>query len=172
MSAPLTFAPFAIRPPGTLAALLAESYAPLLAELPPEGAAALRCGWQEFDREAHLHAETVGRCGFLTFVGDELAGFGSWDPRGRPEIARIGHHCVRPAWQGRGCGQRQLQEILARLRARGFAAAEARTGAQPFFAPARRLYERCGFTLIRPAAATLGAEQGTLIYRVELEGRA
>jgi GNAT superfamily N-acetyltransferase len=155
---------------GKLAEMLLQSYAPLLSQLPMESGLKLRRGWDEFDCEVHGAPDTVGRCGFLTVVDGEPIGFGSWDPRGWPESGRVGHNCVRPEYQRRGFGQRQVAEILERLRARGFATAEARTGEQAFFEPARRMYERCGFKAVGRTTSMLGPEYGTLIYRVSLEG--
>ena len=168
----LAFAAFAQCPRGALADVLLQAYAPLLKEVSPQAAVELRQSWQEFDREVHEAAETVGRCGFLTVVGGELIGFGSWDPRGGPKMGRVGHNCVRPEWQRRGYGRCQVEEILAWFRTRGFSAAEARTGEQDFFEPARRMYLRCGFKLVGRAAGILGPEYGTLIYRAELKGAA
>ena len=168
----LAFTAFDQRPQGTLAEILLQSYAPLLKEVSPETEAELRRSWQEFDRVAYEAVETVGRCGFLTFVDGELVGFGSWDPRAWPEMGRVGHNCVRPNWQRRGYGLSQMQEILGRFRVRGFATAEARTGEQDFFEPARRMYARCGFTPVGRTAGILGPAYGTLIYRAELKGAA
>lgn len=165
----LEFAGFEQCPQGELAEMLLQSYAPLLRELPVKGGLELRRGWQEFDREVHRAPETVGRCGFLTLLNGEPIGFGSWDPRGWPESGRVGHNCVRPEYQRRGFGRRQLEEILGRFRARGFATAEARTGERDFFEPARRMYERCGFEVVGRTAGALGPEYGTLIYRVSLK---
>jgi GNAT superfamily N-acetyltransferase len=164
----LTFAAFDQCKPGALAEMLLQRYASLLRQVSPETAVELRRSWQEFDRAVHEASETVGRCGFLSFVDSELVGFGSWDPRAWPEVGRVGHNCVRPDWQRRGYGENQIQEILARFRVRGFTTAEARTGEQDFFAPARRMYERCGFKPAGRVAGILGSEYGTVIYRVDL----
>jgi GNAT superfamily N-acetyltransferase len=162
----LVFAAFDQCPRGTLAEMLIQSYAPLLREVSSQTETELRCSWQEFDREVHEAAETVGRCGFLTLADGELVGFGSWDPRGWPELGRVGHNCVQPAFQRRGYGQRQVEEIVERFRVQGFATAEARTGGQDFFEPARRTYVRCGFKIVGRTTGILGP---VLIYRLELK---
>ena len=47
--------------------------------------------------------------------------------------------------RGRGVGARMLEHVLAEARARGWRRVSLETGAEPHFAPARRLYERFGF---------------------------
>jgi GNAT superfamily N-acetyltransferase len=156
-------------PPGTLSRLLQESYAPLLAGLSTGVVGDLREAWQAFDDEVHQAPDTVGRCGFLTLAGPELVGFGSWDPRGWPHLGRVGHNCVRPAFQRQGYGRLQVQRIVEHFRARGFALAEARTGADPFFEPARRMYLRCGFEFGERAAGALRSGYDVVVYRMVLE---
>jgi GNAT superfamily N-acetyltransferase len=158
-------------PDGALANMLAECYAPLLRELPEQSALDLRRGWREFDGDVRQMPDTVGRCGFTTFVDGQLVGFGSWDPRGGPEVARVGHNCVRPGYRRLGYGQRQIEQVLANFRARGFASAEARTGEHSFFEPARRMYERCGFRLVRREPGAPGPTLGAVVYRLSLTSR-
>ncbi|WP_158277631.1 hypothetical protein [Opitutus sp. ER46] len=76
-------------------------------------------------------------------------GFGSFDPRAAPQSARIGHNCIRPAYQGLGYGRLQLQEILLRLVERKVAEIHVSTLALPFFAPAQRMYSSGGFRLVQ-----------------------
>ena len=155
-------------PRGLVAGMLVESYRPFLDVLPPPTALELRRQWDAFDREVHEAPDTVGRCGFITLASGRPVGFGSWDPRGWPDVARVGHNCVRPPFQRQGFGGRQIEEMLAQFRARGFAKAEARTGEQPFFEPARRMYARCGFHRLRRVAGALDPMYGTLIYELVL----
>ncbi len=154
--------------PGTLCRFLEESYAPLLAVVPEETAHRLRVGWGAFDEEVRREPDSVGRCGFLTIVGGVVVGFGSWDPRGWPKLGRVGHNCVRPAYQRLGYGRMQMERIVTHFRSRGFAAAEARTGADPFFEPARRMYARCGFEVADRTAGGLVSGHDVLVYRMEL----
>lgn len=142
-------------PEGSLAALLRLAYAPLIisdaARWAPELAA-----WADFDRAAFRIPE-VGRCVFLSWQRETLVGFGSFDPRGAPSAARIGHHCVVPGFQHRGFGAQQLEEILRRLRGLGVAAIDAFTLDLPFFAPACRLYAKAGFRILARTAWTQDA---------------
>jgi len=141
----LRFADIQHAPPGTLASLLSRAYEPLLCSNPgrwrPEEEA-----WEAFDREAYSSGH-VGRCVFLSLLGDVLVGFGSFDPRGIPATARVGHHCILPPYQGRGFGRAQLAEILRRLEIRGAQAVVATTLDIPFFMPAQHAYRSAGFRL-------------------------
>ena len=54
------------------------------------------------------------------------------------------------ARQGAGVGSALLAHIIEQARAMGFARLSLETGSMPFFAPARRLYERFGFSYCQP----------------------
>jgi putative acetyltransferase len=57
-----------------------------------------------------------------------------------------------PAARGAGVGARMLAFLLEQARERGYRRLSLETGSQPFFAPARRLYERHGFAECPPFA--------------------
>jgi putative acetyltransferase len=57
-----------------------------------------------------------------------------------------------PAARGRGVAALLLTRIVAEARQRGFEALYLETGSEEFFAPARRLYGRHGFTTCPPFA--------------------
>jgi GNAT superfamily N-acetyltransferase len=164
----LDFVALHARSPGTIAALLAESYAGLLRSLPEKAGIDLRRTWEAYDTEVHDAPDTVGRCGFLTIAGDEIVGMASWDPRGWPDVGRVGHNCVRPVRQGQGFGRLQIERVLTHFREKSFAAAEARTGTHPFYEPARRMYARCGFTIVAHESRRSGSGHGTLLLRAAL----
>lgn len=129
--------------PGVIADLLGRSYAQMLAE-DPEHWGPERANWAEFDRQVFENPDTIGRCVFVTCVDGEPVGLASFDPRQKP-VGIVGHNCIVPEFRGRGLGRAQIQEVLRQLRERGFARAVVSTGQQEFFAPARRMYESCGF---------------------------
>lgn len=52
--------------------------------------------------------------------------------------------------RGRGLSRRMLDHLLAKAKAAGFTRLSLETGSQPFFLPARRLYEKAGFTECPP----------------------
>ncbi|GAB3163492.1 GNAT family N-acetyltransferase [Myceligenerans halotolerans] len=54
--------------------------------------------------------------------------------------------------RGRGVGAALVRHVLAEARSRGYARLSLETGTQEYFAPARRLYARHGFTECGPFA--------------------
>lgn len=148
MKPDLRFAPLNTESPGALASLLEIAYAPLLTSDPTLWDEE-RARWRQFDTAAFEHLETVGACVFLTWQGQHVAGFASYDPRQAPEVALVGHNGVLPEFQRRGVGTAQVQEVLRRLAMQGIQRARATTLDIPFFLPARRTYTRCGFTETR-----------------------
>jgi len=144
----LTFTTFARHEPGIVFSLLSQSYAAYLA-CDPLAAEAWPAGWQAYDRDVFRLPDTVGACGFVTCLGDRAIGLASWDPRGFPEVAIIGHNCILPAFQGNGYGKIQIRRVLAILQERGFKRARVTTGEHTFFVPAQRMYQACGFREIR-----------------------
>jgi len=140
----LRFTPPDTSEPGTIASVLRRVYAPLVERCPATWNAE-EAGWDAFDAEVFRHPDTVGACTFFTWWGDLLVGFGSYDPRGAPDLGILGHSGVLPEFQGRGLGKAQVEEILRRMRCLGIRRARVSTGGHPFFAPARRMYLACGF---------------------------
>ncbi len=130
--------------PGTLYRLLCRSYADLIKSDPihwePE-----ESNWHRFDRDAFENPGTIGSCVFLSWHVGALVGFASFDPRQAPEIGVIGHNCILPRFRGRGFGRQQVNEILDRFMDLGVRTAMVTTGDSPFFLPARRMYQSCGF---------------------------
>jgi len=161
-------APFSGCIRGLLAEMLAEAYAPLLVELPAEKREELLADWRCYDTAVHDEPDTVGSAGFLTLIDGSVIGFGSWDPRGWPDIGQIGHNCIRPRHQHRGFGRQQVEQILGILRSKGFRLARVRTDAHPFFTPARRMYEACGFRDAGREAGSLLEACDTVVYELEL----
>ena len=139
---------------GVLADMLKRSYASLLA-IDSHRWTFEVAKWEQFDLNVFQHPETVGSCVFLSWVDGKLVGFGSYDPRQRPELGVIGHNCILPEFRRKGFGLWQLREILRRLGAMGVKKAKATTHEHVFFEPARRMYLSCGFRKVgqRPWAA-------------------
>jgi len=138
MGTGLTFRSAAEYAPGTVYAILAECYATLRD-------VTLDDSLRRFDREVFASPGTVGACSFISSVEEQIVGFFSYDPRQGPEIGLIGHNGVMPPFQGRGYGTQQILEILRLLTLRRFVRVRVSTSEHPFFAPARRMYEKCGF---------------------------
>jgi GNAT superfamily N-acetyltransferase len=142
----LSFKGLCEAPRGTVLSLLLRCYAPW-ASADPSLYRDWERSWREYDDEIHSYPDTIARAGFLSCVGETVIGFGSWDPRPFP-TARIGHNCVLPTFRGQGYGTTQLKHLATVLRAAGFTRAVVQTGELDFFAPARAMYERCGFATI------------------------
>jgi GNAT superfamily N-acetyltransferase len=150
----LTFRSAVRLEPGAVYAILTECYAGILD-------AALREKIAQFDGEVFNCPDTVGACTLVSSVDEETVGLVSYDPRQGPEVGIIGHNGILPPNRGRGYGTQQIQEVLRLFTSRRFARARVWTSEHPFFAPARRMYERCGF---RECDRTPSPEQGP--YRI------
>jgi hypothetical protein len=94
----IKFTPPTVAEPGTLASMLKRVYAPLI-ESDPQTWGQEQAGWEEFDRQVFQHPETIGACTFLTWLSDQLMGFGSYDPRQGPRFGIIGHICILPEFR-------------------------------------------------------------------------
>lgn len=128
---------------GVIARLLQESYA-AVKEDPTIDWEKIAKVFDDFDDEVHDH-EYVANCTFVTVENGVPVGLGSFDPTKRPEYGDIGHNCVIPSAQGKGIGKTQIQRILDEFRTRGIRTARVSTGADEVAAPARKMYEACGF---------------------------
>jgi GNAT superfamily N-acetyltransferase len=142
----LTFKGLWESPSGTVFSLLLRCYE-RWASADPALFQVWEHSWREYDDDIHSHPDTIGRAGFLSCVGDTVIGFGSWDPRPFP-TARVGHNCILPAFRGQGYGTMQMKQITAVLRGAAFTSAVVQTGDVAFFAPARAMYESCGFVMV------------------------
>ena len=143
MNEPLIFAPLDSYQRGILEQMQAESYVGL--SVSDAVRAKIEHHWGRVDRLAFDNLDTVGRSFFITCLAGEPIGFGAFDPRRGPEIGVIGQNCILPPRRGQGFGQLQIREILRRMRDRQIRKAIVSTGEDDFFAPARRMYEACGF---------------------------
>ena len=119
-----------------------------------------------------LEADTVGEAGFFTALGGQVIGFAPWNPRGWPSLGIIGHNCIVPLYQGRGYGRRQIEEVMSLFSQKGFRRVQMRTDEHPFFEPARRMYQRCGFALVAREPGVLLAGLEMLVYEASLTAAA
>lgn len=124
-----------------IAALLEAHVAELRAISPPESKHALDLAglrqpgttmWSVWDDD------TLVGCAALKDLGEGLAELKSMR--------------VDAAHQGRGIASTLLRHVLTEARAAGYARISLETGAQEFFAPARNLYRKHGFTDCGPFA--------------------
>ncbi len=167
----LVLEPFQSVEAGTIADILLQSYSPLLEQLPRARAAELQVEWREYDEAIFGEPETVGACGFVCTCDGQVVGFGSWDPREWPKTGKVGHNCILPQFQRKGYGRAQIEEILCRFARNGFIKAVVRTDEHPFFHPARKMYECCGFHEVAREPGSLLDQYAMLVYELELSDR-
>jgi GNAT superfamily N-acetyltransferase len=153
--------------PGVIASVLKRSY-DHLAESDPKHWGPEVMKWEDFDREVFKHPDTIGSCVFLSWSGDQLVGFGSYDPRQKPALGVVGHNCILPEFRGRGFGKKQIREILRRFQTQGIRRAKVSTGAHPFFVPAQRMYTACGFQETGRHPSDGDPSQDAIEYEMEL----
>lgn len=77
---------------------------------------------------------------FMTFWVDQDGGGG-----------RIGNNAVDPEWQGHGIGTFQNDRVLQLMREHGVRVVQVTTGGDESHAPARRAYEKAGFSRFTPS---------------------
>ena len=155
---------------GLIASMLKRSYADLV-EADHEHWGLEVTKWEQFDREVFEHPDTIGACVFLTWSGDRLVGFASYDPRQRPEFGIVGHNCVLPEFRGNGFGKQQVREIVRRFRAMGITLARVSTGESSFFTPAQRMYTACGFRETRRRPWEGDPSQNVIEYEMRLDNQ-
>lgn len=80
-----------------------------------------------------------------------IAGFVSWKLNIAPGIGEITLNGVDPAHGGKGIGTALYEHALAALKSAGMALATVGTGGDPSHAPARRTYEKVGFSVHIPS---------------------
>ena len=137
--------------PGTIFSLLNKCYAGL-SGIKPEYSDEWIHDWQAYDDEIFNHPETVGACGFVTYLNNDIVGFASWDPRKHP-VGIIGHNCILPEFQGNGYGQYQINEIIKLFKQMNFKKALASTMDHAFFTAAQKMYIACGFYELKKYSA-------------------
>lgn len=122
-------------------ALLEEHLADMYATSPAESVHAL-------DLDA-LRAPEISF--WAAWSGEELQGTGAWKDLGDGTAELKSMRTTRAA-RGRGVGAVMLTHLLDQTRAAGVRRVLLETGAEDYFAPARRLYERHRFTVRGPFA--------------------
>lgn len=105
-----------------------------------EKAGQIRSACEPRDQAGACVAEVAGRVvGFVTFYAFPGTGIGE-----------IGNNAVRPDFQNRGIATRMYAHACRRLRELGMRFAAVGTGGDPVHAPARRAYEKAGFSIRLP----------------------
>lgn len=78
--------------------------------------------------------------------GGVVIGFISYFMNLRKKSGALGLNAVHPDYQGNGIGPKMYRCVLGRMKQRGVKLVDVGTGGDPSHLPARRAYEKCGFT--------------------------
>jgi RimJ/RimL family protein N-acetyltransferase len=161
MTPALTFTKATNRDPGAVHTILSACFAEILD-------ASLERNLRQFDRDVFANPDTVGACTLITSVTGRTVGLLSYDPRPGPQFGLIGYHGVLPPFRRQGYGRRQIDEMIRMLTARRFEAVRVTTSLHPFFEPARRLYEACGFHEIQRTLSSAEHNHPLVVYNINL----
>jgi len=95
-----------------------------------------------------------GRSGWEVYAAEasgELVGFMAIKMDPATQVGEIGLNAVHPAHTGKGFGTAMYEFAVARMKEAGMHVATAATGGDASHAPARRAYEKAGFTAQIPS---------------------
>jgi ribosomal protein S18 acetylase RimI-like enzyme len=84
-------------------------------------------------------------------VAGDVVGFVALRLHPATQVGEIGLNAVHPDHAGQGIGTAMYEFAIARMKAAGMRVATVATGGDPSHAPARRAYEKAGFTVQMPA---------------------
>lgn len=141
----------------TLHAIRAAAFAPVFASfrsIVGPDIAALGLATAEQEQADLLDAIAKSDSGHALAVAETdgaIAGFVSWKPNIAPGVGEITLNAVHPDRGGGGIGTALYEHALAALKAAGMQLATVGTGGDPSHAPARRAYEKAGFSVHIPS---------------------
>jgi GNAT superfamily N-acetyltransferase len=161
MTVNLTFASAIQSDPGIVYSILSQCYVGILD-------AAFEERLRRFDRDVFENPDTVGVCTLIDSRGGELVGLASYDPRQAPKVGILGHNGVLPSHRRKGYGTQQILEIVRLLAIRGCRRACVQTSEHPFFLPACKMYEACGFRESRRNRRGPEDEHRVILYEMPL----
>jgi ribosomal protein S18 acetylase RimI-like enzyme len=88
---------------------------------------------------------------YVAEQGGVVVGFVSVQLNGQTFIGEIGLNAVHPDHAGAGIGSKMYDAVLNRMRQEGMRVATVSTGGDASHAPARRAYQKAGFTVGIPS---------------------
>lgn len=110
------------------------------------------------DPETEKRRQVANACrsdsGTVVWVAEqdgEVVGFITADMNPRTRVGEIGNNAVDPDHHHKGIGTIMYEYVLDRMREAGMSCATVRTGADESHAPARRAYEKAGFSRSLPS---------------------
>lgn len=125
----------------TLITLVVRAFADVRAQQSGEILARTWAHW-----EAN-HVQTIDLSSVvLAEVAGKAVGFASYEIDRRTRIGTVSDNAVLPEYRGKGIGAQLLTRVLGLMKAAGMEYAEVSTGSDVPYTPARRMYERQGFT--------------------------
>ena len=98
------------------------------------------------DKENQIRRNVESGSCYLTLVDGVIAGFIHFVYDERTRLGTISNNAVSGAYRGRGIGPRQYEFVFDLLRRRGAKGVRVTTGLDEAHAPARRAYEKAGFS--------------------------
>ena len=117
--------------------------------LGPEIDAILHPDWRQRQREEvrRCCADTPGAVVLIAEVDGAVVGFIAYELNHDTQRGVVDLLAVHPNYQNRGIGTELNRIVLERMRQAGMRIAIVGTGGDPGHAPARRTYEKAGYTL-------------------------
>ncbi|GMW00222.1 MAG: hypothetical protein AMXMBFR84_13600 [Candidatus Hydrogenedentota bacterium] len=88
---------------------------------------------------------------YVAVRAEELVGFVSIRLNEETKMGEIGLNAVHPDYTGRGVGTAMYQFAVEKMKESGMRVATVATGGDPSHAPARRAYQKAGFTAEIPS---------------------
>ncbi len=107
-------------------------------------------GWQKVKRDGIAQGLRAGR-GYIALVGDTVAGFIHYRVDEETKTGEICGNAVNPEIRGMGIGPKMYEFVLDKMREEGMLYATVNTGLDDGHAPARRAYEKAGFSAHLPS---------------------
>ena len=92
------------------------------------------------------HGATV----LVVELDGEVVAFISYYLDRKMGIGEIGNNAVHPQHQGAGIGTMMYEHVIGKMKEAGMRCAKVGTGGDPSHAPARRAYEKAGFSVSMP----------------------
>ena len=98
------------------------------------------------DKAGQIRRNVASGSCFVTECDGRIAGFIHYTYDTSTHIGTIGNNAVSGEFRGRGIGPRQYEFVFDLLRRRGAKGVRVTTGLDEAHAPARRAYEKAGFS--------------------------
>ena len=102
-------------------------------------------------KEAQIRRVALGGCCYVAEIDGVVAGFVTCLYDENLKIGTISNNAVSAEFRGRGIGPRMYDFVFELLRSKGALAVRVTTGLDDAHAPARRAYEKAGFSANLPS---------------------